>query len=168
LDFIEWVSKEIAEGHMMGDQVMDGLTSEVAHFEPGGTTNNIAQLMAHLTMGQDRAINVAIKGAQSVLEAGGWALKTGIPTERGAVWNKGWKLDLGAFADYRSLVNESVKAFIATAKEIDFEGEAQWGPPGVTRPKLWILGTPGTAHLRFHLGEISTIKGLQGLKGLPF
>jgi hypothetical protein len=31
LDFIEWVSKEIAEGHMMGDQVMDGLTSEVAH-----------------------------------------------------------------------------------------------------------------------------------------
>ena len=168
MDFIEWLQTEIAEGHVMGDQVMDGLTGEVAHFEPGGTTNNIAQLMAHLTMGQDRAINVAIRGGQSVFDLGGWGARTGIPSERGAIWNKGWKLDLDAFQTYRTQVNQSAKAFMASAKPSDFEGETQWGPPGMMRPKLWVLGTPATSHLRFHYGEISTIKGLQGLKGLPF
>lgn len=168
MDYIEWLRNEVAEGHIMGDQVMDGLTHEVAHWEPGGTTNNIAQLMAHLTMGQDRAVNVAIRGEQSVFDLRGWGEKTGIPAARGAVWNKGWKLNLDAFREYRSQVNASVKAFFATAKPTDFEGDVEWGPPGMVRSRLWVLGTPATAHVRFHCGEISTIKGLQGLKGLPY
>jgi hypothetical protein len=165
---MEWLQGEIAEGHVMLDQILDGLTDEVAHWEPGGTTNNIAQLISHMVSGQDRAVNVAIKGGTSVMDAGGWAAKTGIPQERGAIWTKGWRLNLDAFREYRAEVNDSVKRFFATAKPSDFEGEAQWGPPGNMRPKLWILHTPATAHVRFHSGEVSTIKGLQGLKGLPY
>jgi hypothetical protein len=168
LDYIEWLKGEVASGHLMGDQVMDGLTDEVAHWEPGGTTNNIAQLMAHLTSGQDRAVNVALKGEQSVFDVGGWGERTGIPVGRGAIWTKGWRLNLDAFREYREEVNASVRAFFAAAKSSDFEGETEWGPPGTMRPRLWVLGTPATSHLRFHCGEISTIKGLQGLKGLPY
>lgn len=168
MDYIEWVEGEIADSYIMGDQVLDGLTEEIAHWEPGGTTNNIAQLMAHLTMGQDRAVNVAIKGEQSVFDLGGWGAKTGIPAERGGIWAKGWRLNLDAFREYRSEVNASVRAFLEMAQPSDFEGEVQWGPPGVMRSRLWVLRTPATSHLRFHYGEISTIKGLQGLKGLPF
>jgi hypothetical protein len=168
MDYIEWVKNEIADCHVMGDQVLEGLTEEVAHWEPGGTTNNIAQLIAHLTMGQDRAVNVAIRGGQSVFELQGWAGKTGIPPDRGAVWTKGWRLKLEAFREYRTEVNSSVKAFFEIAQPSDFEGEVQWGAPGMMRSRLWVLGMPATAHLRFHSGEISTIKGLQGLKGLPY
>jgi hypothetical protein len=168
MDYIEWIRNEITDCHAMGDLVFEALTPEVAHWEPGGTANNIAQLMAHLTMGQDRAVNVAIKGGTSVFEDGDWGAKTGIPAERGAVWTKGWRLQLEPFRAYRIAVNASVRAFFEVAKDSDFEGEVQWGPPGVMRPRLSVLATAATSHLRFHLGEISTIKGLQGLKGLPY
>lgn len=166
MDLKEYLIADLEDAHRMVDIALDDLTPEVAHFEPGGTANTIAQLLCHVTMGEDNAINRVIQGGQSILEAEGWYTKTGIPEGRGAIWQKGWTLNLDAFREYREKVKASGNAFI---KDVDISGldrEVEWfnGP----RPASSLLQLVVIHHILGHAGEISALKGVQGLKGLPF
>ncbi len=149
----------------MVDFAMEDLTPEVAHFEAGGKTNNIAQLLVHVTLGADRGINSVIKGGPMILESEDWYAKTGIPEGRGAFWQKGWTLDLGAFTEYREKVKGSVTDYVASMDVADLDREVEWftGP----RPVSNILQIVLMHHILGHAGEMSALKGVQGLKGLP-
>lgn len=150
----------------MGDIALEGLTPEVAHFDAGGTTNTIAQLMAHMTIGEDGGFNRFLQGKDRIIETNGWAEKIGIPLERGAVWGKDWKLKIDAFREYRELVKQSASSYLETMDlaDLDREVEAFAGP----RPAHNIIQIIVINHMLGHSGEISTLKGIQGLKGLPF
>jgi hypothetical protein len=150
----------------MGDIALSELTPDVAHYSAGGTTNTIAQLLAHMTIGEDGAFNRNIKGGSRLIESDGWAEKVGIPLERGAVWGKDWKLNIEAFTEYREAVKASADAYLATMDLADLDKPVEWfnGP----RPAHEVIQIVVINHLLGHAGEISTLKGIQGLKGLPF
>ena len=150
----------------MGDIALAELTPEVAHYEAGGTTNTIAQLLAHMTIGEDGAFNRVAKGGTRLVESKDWASETGIPLERGAVWTKDWRLNIDAFRDYREAVKASANEYLANLDAAELEREVEWfsGP----RPLHSLLQIIVINHSLGHAGEISTLKGLQGLKGLPF
>ncbi|MGE0057777.1 MAG: DinB family protein [Dehalococcoidia bacterium] len=154
------------DAHRMGDIALEDLTPEVAHFDAGGTTNTIAQLLSHLTMGEDAAFNRMITGGTRIIETDSWAEKCGIPLERGAVWGKEWKLNIDAFREYRELVKKSASGYIETMDlaDLDKEVEAFNG----LRPVHNIMQIIVINHMLGHEGEVSTLKGIQGLKGLPF
>lgn len=156
----------LTDAHRMGDIALQDLTPDIAHFDAGGTTNTIAQLLAHMTMGEDGAVNRVLKGGVRLLEAQGWAARTGIPVERGAVWNKEWRLDIDAFREYREAVKASAVDYVENVDLADLEREVEWfnGP----RPAHNLLQMIVIHHLLGHSGEISALKGMQGLKGLPF
>jgi uncharacterized damage-inducible protein DinB len=154
------------DAHRMGDIALAELTPEVAHYEAGGTTNSIAQLLAHMTTGEDGAINRVAKGGTRLIELKDWAAETGIPTERGAIWTKDWRLNIDAFTQYREAVKASANEYLANLSADELEREVEWfsGP----RPLHSLLQIIVIHHTLGHSGEISTLKGMQGLKGLPF
>ena len=149
----------------MGDIALQELTPEVAHFDAGGTTNTIAQLMARSDDGRGRRFQPQSEARHPPIETDGWAEKAGIPLERGAGPGKD-ELNIEAFAQYRESAKKSASSYIESMDLKDLDKAVEWfdGP----RPAHHIIQIIVINHMLGHSGEVSTLKGVQGLKGLPF
>lgn len=149
----------------MGDLALEDLVPEVAHFDAGGKTNTIAQLVAHMAMGEDNVFHRMLMGRSRIIETNDWAEKCGIPPERGAVWGKEWQLNIEPFREYRELVKKSASGYLETMDLADLEKEVE----GFNGPRQIhsLMHIAVINHMLGHAGEVSTLKGIQGLKGLP-
>jgi hypothetical protein len=163
----DYLAANLDDAHRMANIALDALTDEVAHYRGSDTVNSIAQILAHMTMGEDGLIHRTIQGGQRLFETQGWESKTGIPSGQGLVWqDKLWRLNLPAFAEYQAAVQEAASACVRSLSQADLEREVVFGP--FTRPVADQLRGIVIHHLLGHSGEISALKGVQGLKGLPF
>jgi uncharacterized damage-inducible protein DinB len=166
MEMLEYLRSSVKAVNEMVDNAMQDLTDDVVNFQPGGTANTIAQLLAHVISGQDLLINDKIGGGRSLHETG-WAEKTGIPVERPLIWHReGWKLDLAGFDAYRKEVARAAEWTFASMKPEDLDREVSW-VRGPDRPLAMMTQAIFVNHGLGHCGEISAIKGIQGLKGLP-
>ena len=165
LDERELLIEELADGHGMVGAALSDLTAEVAQWQPGGTANSIASLLAHTISGEDRVINQMFKGGESLFDTGGWAAKTGIPAGNDDIWAGDWTLDVAAFDSYRQEVQRSTEAFLADLDPAVLDQDIQaWGS---ARRGGWMLRVVIGNHILSHLGEISVLRGMKGLAGLP-
>jgi hypothetical protein len=175
MDIVQYVTGAIRDAHRFNDIAATDLTDEAAVWQPDGTANTIQALIAHMTMGEDNAIQRAIRGGEKLNEqpsgggslflTKGWSDELGIPPERGGQWTKGWKLNIPAFQAYRKAVHKATDAWLETLEPDDLDREVFWfnGPNTVGG----LLRMVVIHHQLLHAGEISTLKGQQGLKGLP-
>jgi uncharacterized damage-inducible protein DinB len=153
----------------MVDNAMQDLTDEIVNLHPGGTANTIAQILAHLVTGQDLLIHdKLLAGGGTTLHDSGWAAKTGIPLERPLIWQRrdAWRLNLPAFDDFRREVAASALRLLDSMDEAELDRQAAW-VRGPERPVAMLWQAIFINHGLGHCGEISALKGLQGLKGLP-
>jgi len=165
MDVIDYINGSLVTAHSMQDIALAELTDDVAHWQPTGTANSIAQLLAHMVSAEDRAVNLCIKGGQTLAEQG-WGVKTGVPQERGGFWRKDWNLNIPEFRAYAKAVQASATELMASIMPADLDKEVQWfnGPNtagGLIR--MVVIN-----HVLGHCGEVSALKGIQRLKGLPF
>ena len=175
MDIIDYIKSAVADAHRFNDIANADLTPEVAVWQPQGTANTIQALVAHMTMGEDNAIQRAIKAGEklndpaasnsSLFISKGWSKELGVPPERGGQWTKGWQLNLEAFQAYRKAVHKETDAWLETLKPDDLEREVVWFNGPNTAGGL--LRMVVIHHQLLHSGEISSLKGQQGLKGLP-
>ena len=165
MELIDFLRTEVEEGQRMLDIALNDLNDDVANYQPGGTANSIGQILAHVVTGQDRAVNVVMRDMPSVLERNAWQQATGIPAERGKIWEKGWRLKVDGFLDYRQAVKASIQDYLGVVDLNDFEREVPWA--GRQVQGWWLARTIFINHILGHAGEISALKGIQGLKGLP-
>jgi uncharacterized damage-inducible protein DinB len=166
MEMLEYLRTSVKPVNDMVDNAMNDLTDEVVNYQPGGTANTIAQLLAHMVTGQDLLINDRIGGGSSLHDSG-WAARTGIPLERSLIWQRdAWKLDLAGFDAYRKQIAERVESTFAALTRADLDREIDW-LRGIRRPLPLMTQTVFINHGMGHCGEISAIKGMQGLKGLP-
>ena len=94
-----------------------------------------------------------------------WAAETGIPAENSEIWQPGWSLNLEAFDAYRGEVQQSMDAFMADLDPATLDDEIEaFGSP---RRRGWMLRVAVSNHILSHLGEVSTLRGMKGLAGLP-
>ena len=138
----------------------------VARKLPDSTVNSIGAIYAHTIFGEDGLLNGLIRGQAPVYYSGGWAEKIGIDMPKGGL-EPDWlpSLDLRLFRDYAKAVYQATDEFLANASDADFEKivDAGFAPPMpvqsfVANIQAWHVGT--------HQGEISALKGVQGLNGL--
>jgi uncharacterized damage-inducible protein DinB len=166
MELKEYLTGEMENvARLLGIALQD-LDDEVANWQPGGTANSIASILAHVTEIQDRSINVTLRGGQTVFEAGGWAGRTGIPEDASKIWEPGWTLNVEAFSEYQAALAASTVDFMSGLTEADLDREVAYGQG--PRPAGWLLRNIVFHHSLYHSGEIFTLKGLRGLKGLPF
>jgi len=165
---LEFIRSSVVAVNGMVDTAMQDLTDEVVNWQPGGTANTIAQLLAHLVSGQDLLVNdKLLVGGGTPLHDSGWAAKTGIPLERPLIWQREvWRLNLPAFDEFRREVAASALRLVDSMTEAELDREASW-IRGPERPVAMLWQTIFINHGLGHCGEISAIKGMQGLKGLP-
>lgn len=177
--FTQMLRQSLQDAHETFEKTMDGVTTEVAHFQPPGKALPIGAAYAHTVVSEDILLQNWVRKEKSLLESG-WETKMGLSEPHPAMdsnwetnytaWVKNVTVDLDKLRAYGQAVYKQTDDFMATLNDQDLidmkvdlsaMGEGEW-PLGrfIIRYLL--------SHVDSLCGEISAVKGIQGLKGYPF
>ncbi len=169
----------LKNSHETLEGTMQGVTDEVAHYQPAGKALPIAAAYVHAIVSEDLLLNMMVRKTPSLLDTG-WAEKLGTNAPHPAMdetwettfpeWTKNLKVDLAAFQQYSQAVYAQTDEYLASLKDEDLmtikADLSAWGMGEWTLAKFVIRML--NSHIDSITGEISAIKGVQGLKGYPF
>lgn len=162
-----------AQMHGWLDGTMQDVTAECAHWQPSGRVVPAGAHYAHHVLGaEDLLLNMLIRGA-TPLAMGEWQGRTGIsePPPMGPwdEWARRVQIDLPTMRVYARAVYANTDTYLASVTMEEWNRPldmALIGMEGQQTVGLWLTNIllDGAAHS----GEISAVKGLQGLQGYPF
>jgi hypothetical protein len=157
------------------EQTMDGVTNEVAHFMPPRKANPIAGTYAHLVFSEDLFVHGFLMKAQPLCETT-FKDKTGSselhPMEWETAypkWLKEVKIDVTQFREYAKAVFTESETYVASLTDEDLDKDVDMSAFGMGSKKTHdFIANLLSGHAFSIMGEISVLKGIQGLKGYPF
>lgn len=153
------------------EMTMADVTPELAHATPPGVANPLAATYAHALSDLDVIPNHLLQGKPILFETD-WKDKTGISEPQwfsDAEWARRVRVDLAAAREYGKAMYENADAYIASLNEEGLMREVDLSFVRLgTRPVSWCLTALIISHLNNMAGEISVLKGIQGVKGYPF
>jgi hypothetical protein len=170
------LADSLKEIHENLEATMHGVTEEVAHYQPQGKALSIAAAYAHAVISED-VLSSMITHEKSLIEEG-WGPKLGLNTphpmmdgdwEKNFIeWSKAVRMDIAKFQEYAKAVYKKSEDFCSSLKDTDlteqkvtmFASMGEW----TVGKFIVMLFINHAANLT---GEISAVKGLQGLKGYP-
>ncbi len=148
--------------------IRDCSADALTYKSPGSTINSIGAIYAHTIFGEDGLLNGLVRGETPVYMAGGWASKIGLDMPQGGM-EPDWTvtLDINLFREYAAAVYAATDEYLATVSdaELDRVVESGFAPP---MPVGLFVANILAWHAATHQGEISALKGVQGLNGLDF
>jgi len=152
------------------EMVMAGVTDAQARWTPPGQANPVGALYAHALIGIDGIVNGMLKGG-----APRFALapaEVGVAEPRmnlDLAWARALQPDLAALRRYKALVLADADAYLDTLTEADLDRMVDLTQVDLGIQSVgWMLNNLVGGHLNNMAGEISALKGVQGLKGYPF
>ena len=134
----------------------------------GGNIGTVGAIYAHAVFDEDGWV-AGVTGNPTIWESGGWASKTGLEEISGRQsqeWAQSVTYDLAAFREYAQAVYAQMDAYLEGLSDEDVDREIEAFGAKTTVGKHF--GSMGLWHVMSHQGELSAVKGAQGLKGLPF
>ncbi len=172
MDAKDILNQQLAGAHGWLDMTMQGVGAKEATWVPPGRANTIAGCYAHVVLTEDWAVNSMLKGA-TPLFATSWAGKTGMsepppenPEQGWGEWGRKVQLDLDKVKSYREAVMKNTEAYISTLTDAELNRKLM--TPMGEQTVAFILNAVVIGHMHDFTGEISCLKGLQGLQGYPF
>jgi len=161
---------QFQQSHGFLDQVIADVPQDALDANlPGSTINSIGATYAHIVFAEDTIFNGMVKKAAPIY--GAWAERVGVPPAPGPMQTPEWaasvKMNLPIFREYAKAVFEATDAMLAGFSEAELASEFDTGFIG-KMPLAQFLGGIGLYHVTGHSGEIAALKGVRGLKGLPF
>jgi hypothetical protein len=151
--------------HEILEAVVDACEPSVLAFVPDGSTvGSIAAVYAHLIFTEDRIR--CLGGGAPVHESSRFQALHLPELQQSQQWAQTAEIDLPAFRDYAMVVYAATDDYLthATAADLDRTVEGFAGAQTVRE----YVGVVGPWHVASHQGEISALKGAQGLSGLAF
>jgi hypothetical protein len=169
MEVVEFIQKQFTSVWRQYDGVMQETTEEQINWAPPGTANSIGVTLVHMISGLDNNFQTILQDKPKLWESEGWGEKLALSGPPGRVhgWDevKSKHLALEPILGYAAAVRAAVDACLPllTAAELDrmvtlYNSE---------RPVADML-VMQISHLLGHTGEIAALKGMQGVKGLPF
>ncbi len=160
------------------ESTMADVTEKQAHFLPPNAALPIGALYAHVIVSEDWTIQSILKKA-TTLAQGLYATNSGISEpmpapgegweEKHRTWARSVNIDLPKLKEYAQAVYAATDEYLASLTEEDLDRPVDLTSIGGSQVTLsWLIGNYVIIHTANITGEISTIKGIQGLKGYPF
>ena len=137
---------------------------------PGATITSIGSIYAHLVFAEDSIVHGMLQGKPPIYRAQNWAGRASeMPEPPGFTpeWARTVRMNLPAFREYAKAVHAATDAYIAGLSDADLDRKVQTGFVG-EQTVAFVVGNILAWHAAQHTGEIAALKGVQGLKGLPF
>ena len=138
---------------------------------PNATITNIGSIYAHIIFSEDGIIQGMLQKKPLVYQAQGWASRLNVampPSPQfDPTWGRAVKMHLPPFREYAKAVYAATDAYVSSLGPADLERKVDTGFVG-EQTVAFVLGNIAVWHVAEHNGEIGALKGVQGLKGLPF
>ena len=138
---------------------------------PGATITSVGSIYAHVLFSEDGIVHGMLQNKPPIYKAQRWATRTNLemPDTPGftAEWGRTVRMNLPAFREYAKAVYAATDAYIAGLSDADLDRKVQTGFVGEQTVAFVVSNILGW-HMAEHTGEIAALKGVQGLKGLPF
>lgn len=162
MDVKDYIVQQIKAAHTLMNNAIDNTPQELVNRKLGETSNTIAAAFAHAIAGEDYFVQTAILGKPRMWESV-WQAKLGIAGQMGRDWSTAIP-DLAAFREYAAAVMAAAEAYAETVTpaELDRQVTLFGNQRSVSRVLATLVG-----HGCCHAGEIATLKGAMGVKGLP-
>src|SRR5690606_12905671 len=135
----------------------------------GSTIGSIASIYVHALDSEDWAIQQLIQNKPKLIDSGKWYERWGLPAPSSGIevdWTTA-NVPLAEMRAYGKEVYAATDAWLNGATDADLDQQIDWHS-GQKKSAGWVLADVIHVHLPFHAGEISSLKGLMGLKGLPW
>ncbi len=170
VDFRAYLRGQLQFAHNTFEQVVADVDDETLHLRPAGaTTNAICAIYAHAVMAEDGIVNGMVMGLMPIFNAD-WSAKTGVPLRPAPNMDDAWAaqitMNLPAFREYAAAVYAATDTVLAEMD--DASAERILDTPFGKQPAQEFIGNLAVTHAWGHMGEIAALKGIRGLKGLPF
>jgi hypothetical protein len=154
-------------GPILGDCSPDVLNKGL----PQATITSIGSIYAHIVWAEDAIVHGMLQGKPAMYQSDGWEAKTGIPfpgmpPSMNPDWAREFTMDVGKFGEYAKAMFAASEAYVGGLPDGELSRKVQ--TPIGEQTVEWALVTLLATHLPQHLGEIAALKGVHGLKGLPF
>lgn len=164
MDAVTYAKKALEQSFGLFNTVADGMTDEQYNMKPAGTANAIAKSHVHAMTAVDFFLNGTVKGGQMLWPA--FAKANGLPGNPTEIWGHAGAIALAPMKEYGAKVQASVLEFVGTLSDDDLDREIDTPFFGKQTTAFMIM--LAGMHSVGHCGDMSAVKGLQGLKGLPF
>ena len=166
IDAPQYVRGQVAAAHRLFDSALQDATDDQLHWSPPGTANSVGAVLLHAFTTHDRLVNVALRGGQPLWEEQDWAQRLGLG-DSSTAWDAIREANppLAPLLEYWSALKAAAGGYLdtLTAEELDREVTVFRGPrPAAEALSLLVTHTLG------HAGEVAALRGMQGVKGLPF
>ena len=164
-----YVQEQMANVRAQIDTVIKDITDEQFNWPPPGTVSPISAILIHMLAGEDYFIQTVLQDKPSCWGVQVWGPKIGVksPPEQGCSWEefKTVKILVAPVLAYEQAIRASTDTYLAdlTVEELD----RRVNFAGNELPAAEVLMTL-VVHSAGHAGEIAAVKGMQGIKGLPF
>lgn len=167
MNAIEVLRGQLKAVHQFIDMTIADCTEDAAaRKDEGWNIQPICTIYAHVAASEDFMVNAMVRGVQPLLIRNGWGQKLGI-SERPTLDNMdGFSAPLPALREYAASVFKETDEYLAGVDESELEREID--TPIGKMPAITFLANIVATHCPGHMGEIAALKGVQGLKGLPF
>jgi hypothetical protein len=166
--------------HETLEGTMTGVTDDVANWQPSGKALSVGAAYTHAVISEDMLLATMLAQKPMLIDQG-WADKMGLSEPHPAVtesweqdfaaWTKSVRVEIAKLQEYAKATYAQTEDYLDSLSDDDFMNKkvdlTSWGM-GADYP-LWrffhrfIIG-----HADNLTGEISSVKGLQDLKGYPF
>lgn len=143
----------------------DGMDDTQYNWAPSGTCNSIAKSHVHALTSIDFFVNIVAKGGAPLL----WAdhgPKAGLPANPMEIWGFGGNVSFAAMKEYSQAVQKAALQYVESLSDADLDRVIDTRFFG--QQSLGFVVQLIGLHSTGHTGDISAVKGMQGLKGLPF
>jgi len=163
---------QFESAHEWIEGTMADVTADVANWVPPGKPATIGANYVHHAFGEDALINMALRGgAPMAMTTFAGRIGADEPPPAGAWgdWGRTVRVDPDTARTYAQAVYANTDNYLASLSDDDLEKDVDMSMIGVgTIPLGRFLGGLLLLDTVAHCGEISCLKGLQGLRGYPF
>ena len=139
-------------------------TEEQYNFDPPGTANAAAKSHVHLISAVDFFLNGLVAGGAPAW--GPFASANGLPGNPLEIWGHGAPIPLAPMLELQDQVTAAALENVAKLSNDDFDRIVK--TPMFGDQSVAFLVQLACLHTNGHAGDIATVKGIQGAKGLPF
>jgi hypothetical protein len=164
MNAITYARKGLDQSFALLNMVADGMTDEQYNWKPEGTANSIAKSHVHGLTSVEFFICATLKCGG--MEWPAFAAEHGLPANPTEIWGHTGPISLAAMKDYQAKVQRTVTEYVSSLSEEDLDRQVDTAFFG--KKDAAFLLSLASIHLMGHAGDMAAIKGVQGLKGLPF
>jgi hypothetical protein len=164
MDAVTYAQQHLKRTFGLFNQIADGMTAEQYTWKPAGTANAIAKTHVHAMTSVDLFINATLASAEMRWKT--FAAEQRLPANPMEIWGFSGDISLDAMKEYSRGVQDAALEYIATLTDGDLDREVDTAFFG-KQTAAFMIGLTAI-HVMGHGGDIAAVKGLQGLKGLPF